>query len=108
MSSPLAVIARDGKQFAVTEGQKLLIRKRADEQLGSAVVFDKVLLFKTDDTIEVGTPTVDGVTVVAIVIDFFKTKKVMVFKKKCRKGYQVKNGHRECYVYVEIQEIKKK
>lgn len=106
MSSPIAVIARDGKQFTVTEGQALLIRRRDEEQPGATIVFDQVLLLKRGQAVEVGTPTLAGFTVEASVVQFVRTPKVVVFKKKRRKGYRVKNGVRENYLEVKIQKIK--
>ena len=96
-----AIVEIGGKQFKAAEGDRLYVpRQKAD--VGETLTFDRVLLVSGDDGVSVGAPTVDGATVSAEVLDHVKGDKVIVFKKKRRKGYRVKNGHRQPYTYVKI------
>ena len=73
--------------------------------VGDAVEFNQVLLVDHDNAVTVGTPTVAGAVVKAKILDHVKGDKVIVFKKKRRKGYKVKRGHRQCFTQIEISEI---
>ena len=96
-----AIVEIGGKQFKAIEGQRLYVpRLKADT--GDSVTFDRVLLVSGDDGVTVGAPTVEGASVSAEVLDHVKGDKIIVFKKKRRKGYRVKNGHRQPYTQIKI------
>ncbi|MEO0471810.1 MAG: 50S ribosomal protein L21 [Bacteroidota bacterium] len=99
-----AVVNIKGKQYKVEAGQKLYVNRLA-EDTGAEVAFDEVLLTDNDGDVQVGRPTVEGVSVKAKVLDHLKDDKVIVFKKKRRKGYRVKNGHRQALSQIEIESI---
>lgn len=100
-----AIVEIAGKQFKVTKDQYIYTPKIAQE-VGASVSFDKVLLVQDEKTIRVGVPTVAGVKVAGKVIQQVKDDKVIVFKKKRRKGYKKKQGHRQEYTKVFIENIK--
>ena len=89
-----AIVDIAGKQFKV-EKDKFVYAPLMDQEVGSAVDFDKVLLVDNEGKIKVGTPTIKGAKVSGKVLEHVKGDKVIVFKKKRRKGYKVKNGHRQ-------------
>ncbi|MFW6198257.1 MAG: 50S ribosomal protein L21, partial [Acidobacteriota bacterium] len=91
-----AVINTGGKQYRVNEGQVLRV-ELLPEQVGDEVSLDSVGLVATDDDVLVGTPTVQGASVKARVVEVGKGPKVIAFKKKRRKGYRRKVGHRQPY-----------
>ncbi len=93
-----------GKQFKVAKDQYIYAPKMEGEA-GTAVSFDKVLLTDNGGSIEVGAPTVKGVKVSGKILEHVKGDKVIVFKKKRRKGYAKRNGHREQYTKVQIESI---
>ena len=85
---------------------KLFVNRIKDAEEGKAVEFDKVLLVDNDGTVTVGTPTVEGAKVEAEVVNpLVKGDKVLVFKKKRRKGYRKLNGHRQQYSQIEIKSV---
>jgi len=94
-----------GKQFKVTPGAEIAIPK-TDAEIGSQLTYDRVLYLHDGKKPVVGTPTVDGVTVDATVLDHGKQKKVLVFKKKRRKGYRRFRGHRQQFTSIRVDEIK--
>lgn len=98
-----AVVTIQGQQFKVSEDQEIFVHK-LDVNEGTQVTFDKVLLLAKDDKFKVGTPTVD-VKVQATVLEHTKGDKVIVFKKKRRKGYRSKNGHRQHFSKIKIDSI---
>ena len=100
----LAVIKTGGKQYLVSPGQKIKIEK-LDKKEGDEVVFNEVLLLDQDEKLEIGFPTVKGVKVTGKVIKQGKAKKVIIFKYKAKKRYQVKKGHRQKFTEVEITKI---
>lgn len=99
-----AVIEIGGKQFKIAENQKIFVPKLSSE-IGAKVKFDKVLLYANDNETKVGAPTLTDIMVEATVLDHAKDDKVIVFKKKRRKGYKVRRGHRQAYTQVEINKI---
>ncbi len=99
-----AIVDIAGQQFKVTKAQKLKVH-RLDAEEGKQVELDKVLLLSDGKTITVGSPTVDGVRIAATVISHTKGDKVLVFKKKRRKGYQTLNGHRQYLTELWIEAI---
>ncbi|MCH1548398.1 MAG: 50S ribosomal protein L21 [Flavobacteriaceae bacterium] len=99
-----AIVEIAGQQFKVEKDQKLFVH-RLEGKEGSKVSFDKVLLLADGDKISVGAPAIDGAQVGAKVLKHFKGNKVIVFKKKRRKGYRVKNGHRQALTEIIIDNI---
>ena len=100
-----AIVEIAGQQFKVEKGRKLYVHRLADAE-GAGVSFDKVLLTDNDGQVKVGTPVVEGAVVNATILKHLKDDKVIVFKKRRRKGYQVKNGHRQYLTQIQIDEIK--
>ncbi len=95
-----------GQQFKVEQGQKLFVHHIQEAAEGQTIEFDRVLLIDNDGAITVGAPTVEGAKVVTEVLcPLVKGDKVVVFKKRRRKGYRVKNGHREQFTQVEVKSI---
>ncbi len=99
-----AIVEIGGQQFKVQKDQKLFVNLMTGEE-GSEIELDQVLLFANGSDIQVGTPVVDGVTIKAKVLAHVKADKILVFKKKRRKGYQKKNGHRQPLTQIQIEEI---
>ena len=100
-----AIVNISGKQFKATEGARVRIPRQTGDA-GTKVTFDNVLLIHDGSSTQIGTPTVKGATVTATVIDHGREKKILIYKKKRRKGYQRKNGHRQWFTEIEIQKIK--
>ena len=101
-----AVVEIAGKQFKVAQNDKIHV-PTLKEKVGATVSFDKVLLLGDEKETNVGNPVVAGASVEATVLDHPKGDKVIVFKKKKRKGYRVKRGHRQGYTQVQITKIAK-
>lgn len=99
-----AIVDIAGQQMKVENNQSLFVHRLPAEE-GASVEFDKVLLLDTGSGIKVGKPTVEGVKVTAKVISHLKSDKVIVFKKKRRKGYQTWNGHRQSLTKIQIESI---
>jgi len=99
-----AIVEIGGQQFKIEKDQKLYVNLLQGEE-GAELEFDQVLLLAGDDTIQVGKPLVDGARVKARVLAHVKSDKVLVFKKKRRKGYQKMNGHRQPMTQIQIDEI---
>ncbi|MCA6380418.1 MAG: 50S ribosomal protein L21 [Cytophagales bacterium] len=99
-----AIVDIAGKQFKVAKDQYIYAPKMEGET-GTTVSFDKVLLTDNGGSIEVGAPTVKGVKVSGKILEHVKGDKVIVFKKKRRKGYAKRNGHREQFTKVQIESI---
>ena len=102
-----AVVEIQGSQFKVKKDQKLFVN-RIDAKEGSKVSFDNVLLTDDGNKVQVGKPNILGTSVEAKIIAHKKDDKVIVFKKKRRKGYKVKNGHRQPITEIIIQGINEK
>ena len=102
-----AIVEIAGQQFKVEKDQKIFVHRLEAEE-GKKVSFDKVLLIDTGSKISVGDPVVKGATVSAKVISHMKGDKVLVFKKKRRKGYQKLNGHRQYLTQIQIEGISEK
>ena len=99
-----AIVEIAGQQFKVEKGQQIFTH-RLEGDVDAALVFDKVLLVDNEGTLSIGAPTVSGATVTAKVLEHLKGEKVIVFKKKRRKGYRKKNGHRQYITKIEIESI---
>lgn len=102
-----AIVEMAGQQFKVEKDQQVFVH-RLDSKEGSKVTFDNVLLIDNDGKVNVGAPAIKGATVVATVLEHVKGDKVIVFKKKRRKGYKVRNGHRQYLTSVKIEAINEK
>jgi len=102
-----AVVEIQGSQFKVSKDDKLFVN-RIDAKEGSKVSFDNVLLVDDGKKVQVGKPSLSGTSVEAKVVSHIKDDKVIVFKKKRRKGYKVKNGHRQLITEIIIQGISEK
>lgn len=101
-----AIVEIAGQQFKVSKADKIFVH-RLDAEIGSQVEFDKVMLIDNDDKVEVGTPIVKGNVVLAEIVEHLKGDKVLVFKKKRRKGYKKLNGHRQYFTRINILSIMK-
>ena len=99
-----AIVEISGKQFKVEKKQKLFVN-RLDVAEGKKISFDNVLMLNDGSKSSIGTPNVSGVQVDAKVLKHLKSDKVIVFKKKRRKGYKVRNGHRQAITEIEISDI---
>ena len=102
-----AIVEIAGQQFKVEKDQQVYVH-RLENKEGSKVEFDNVLLIDNDGKIKVGAPAISGAKVTAKVVSHLKGDKVVVFKKKRRKGYRVKNGHRQDLTEILIQKIEEK
>tara|TARA_Y100001970_G_C13743296_1_gene607321 strand:- start:18 stop:467 length:450 start_codon:yes stop_codon:yes gene_type:complete len=101
-----AIVEIAGQQFKVEKDQQIFVH-RLDAKTGSKISFDKVLLTDDNGKVNIGNPLVAGVSVSAKILEHLKGDKVVVFKKKRRKGYRVKNGHRQYLTKIEIDKIGK-
>lgn len=99
-----AIVEIAGQQFKVAKDQKVFVHRLPTEE-GKKVAFDNVLLIEDGDKVTVGAPVIDGAQVGAKVLKHLKGDKVIVFKKKRRKGYKVKNGHRQHLSQIVIESI---
>jgi len=99
-----AIVEIAGQQFKVAKDQKVFVHRLAGEE-GDSVSFDKVLLTGDGDNITLGAPAIEGALVDAKITRHLKGDKVIVFKKKRRKGYRVKNGHRQALTEISIEGI---
>ncbi|HEX6981886.1 MAG TPA: 50S ribosomal protein L21 [Balneolaceae bacterium] len=99
-----AVVEIGGHQYRVSEGDVLFVDKQSDE-VDQKLTFDRVLLVNDGKNVTVGKPAVEGAAIEATLLDNVKSDKVIVFKKKRRKGYQVKRGHRQPMSQIEINSI---
>ena len=99
-----AIVEIAGQQFKVSKDQKVFVHRLANEE-GSKVSFEKVLLLDDNGTITIGAPAIEGASVEAKVLQHLKGEKVIVFKKKRRKGYKKKNGHRQALTQIVIEGI---
>ena len=99
-----AIVEIAGQQFKVAKDQKLFVHRLQDKQ-GSRVSFEKVYLLDDGKKVTVGAPSITGASVQAKVVSHLKGDKVIVFKKKRRKGYRVKNGHRQALSELMVENI---
>lgn len=99
-----AIINIAGKQFRVQEGDQIKVPQLSTEA-GKSLVFDKVLLTNEGGKVELGSPLVSNTSVSATVVDHGRDRKIRIFKKKRRKGYKRKNGHRQWFSLVKIDSI---
>jgi large subunit ribosomal protein L21 len=99
-----AIVDIAGQQYKVEKEQELFVHRLEGEE-GSAVNFENVLLIDESGKVKVGTPNVKGASVSAKILSHMKGDKVIVFKKKRRKGYQKANGHRQYMTKIQIEDI---
>ncbi|MCF6167723.1 50S ribosomal protein L21 [Lutibacter sp.] len=99
-----AIVEIAGQQFKVAKDQKVYVQRLQKEE-GAKVSFDKVLLLDSKGTVTVGAPAIKGAEVTAKILGHLKGDKVIVFKKKRRKGYRKKNGHRQALTEIQIESI---
>ncbi len=99
-----AIVDIAGQQFKVSKDQKVYVH-RLDAAEGTDMEFAKVLLIDNEGNIQVGNPVVEGAKIAAKVLTHLRGDKVLVFKKKRRKGYQKLNGHRQNFTQIQIQDI---
>jgi len=99
-----AIVEMAGQQFKVAKDQKVYVHRLRTEE-GKKVTFDNVLLLDDGKNVTVGAPAIDGAAVEAKVIKHLRGDKVIVFKKKRRKGYAVKNGHRQSLTEIVVESI---
>lgn len=99
-----AVIKTGGKQYIVRPGDCLRVEK-IEGEIGEEVEINEVLLVKKEEELKIGTPVVEGAKVKASIVEQGRAPKVIVFKKKPKKGYKRKKGHRQYYTTIEIKEI---
>ncbi len=99
-----AIVTIAGQQFKVEEGQELFVHQLEAAE-GDSLSFDEVHLIGGDDEVSVGTPMLGKASIKATVLGHQKGDKVIVFKKKRRKGYRVKNGHRQSFTKIKIDSI---
>ncbi len=99
-----AIVEIAGQQYKVSQSQKIYV-PRLKAEVGSTVTFDKVLLRGDENNTSVGQPYLSGAFVEGTVLQHVKDDKVTVFKKKRRKGYRVRRGHRQQYTQVEITKL---
>jgi len=100
-----ATIKTQGQQFAVTEGDILIVNRYQNSVAGSTVQINEVLSSGEGESFKVGTPIIDGASVTATILENKRGKKVIVFKKKKRKGMERKQGHRQELSVIKIQSI---
>ncbi|MFM2155684.1 MAG: ribosomal protein [Bacteroidota bacterium] len=99
-----AIVNIAGQQFKVSQDAPVFVH-RLDANEGDSVSFDQVLLVDNNGSVKVGAPTVSGAKVTAKVLAHLKGDKVLIFKKKRRKGYQKLNGHRQSFTKIQIESI---
>ncbi|NVK27128.1 MAG: 50S ribosomal protein L21 [Flavobacteriia bacterium] len=97
-----AIVEIAGHQYKVQKDQRIYVN-RLEGEAGSKVSFDRVLLTDDNGKVEVGAPVIEGVAVNATILEHLKADKVIIFKKKRRKGYRVKNGHRQAITSIQIE-----
>ena len=99
-----AIVEIAGQQFKVEKDRKVFVHRLAAEE-GAQVEFDNVLLIDNEGTVKIGTPKVEGAKITAKVLAHVKADKVIIFKKKRRKTFERKNGHRQSMTQIQIESI---
>ncbi|MFN3568551.1 MAG: 50S ribosomal protein L21 [Caldimicrobium sp.] len=101
----LAVIKTGGKQYIVKPGDRIKVEK-IEGNVGDTIELKEVLLVKTEEDLKIGNPLLETAKVTAEILEQARGPKIIVFKKKPKKGYKRKKGHRQYYTMLEIKEIK--
>ena len=99
-----AIVEISGKQYRVSKGDTIKVSSQ-DWKIGDQVKLDQVLLTDTGKNVTVGTPTVAGASVTIEILEHNRDKKLLIYKKKRRKGYQRKNGHRQGYTLLKVNNL---
>ena len=99
-----AIVAISGKQYRISEGDTIKVSSQ-NWKVGDQVKFDQVLLTDNGKNIEVGAPKVKGASVTVEILEHNRDKKLLIYKKKRRKGYQRKNGHRQRYTLLKVNSL---
>jgi len=99
-----AIVEIQGQQFKAEAGRKLYVHRLPNEE-GEKIEFDRVMLLDNEGVVSVGAPVIDGAKIVCEVLAHVKGEKVIIFKKKRRKGYRKRNGHRQQFTQIVINEI---
>lgn len=99
-----AIVRTGGKQYQVSQGDRLRVEK-LEGAVGDSIDLEDILMVADGENVKIGQPVVDGAKVSAKIVEQGKAKKVVVYKKKRRKGYEVKKGHRQLFTALEITEI---
>ena len=99
-----AIVNISGKQYKATQGAKLRIPRQPGES-GAKLSFEEILLINNGDNTQIGEPNVTGAKITATILNHGRERKILIYKKKRRKGYQRKNGHRQWYTDIEVQNI---
>ena len=99
-----AILDVNNRQYKVKQGQEIYVDLQQAE-VGADLTFNKILLTEYEGAVHVGTPSLNNASVSAKVLDHVKGDKVIIFKKKRRKGYRVKNGHRQQFTKIRIESI---
>ena len=100
-----AVIKTGGKQYRIEPGDEFNVEKLGDAEAGSEITFEEVLAVGSGEDLTIGRPVVDGATVTAEVVEHGRGRKKIVFKKKRRKKYRRKHGHRQPYTRIRITDV---
>jgi len=100
-----AIIIISGKQYKTHKGSLLRV-PRQENSVGSKITFDTVLFMSDGNNTHIGKPNIKGASVTATILRHTRDKKILIYKKKRRKGYQRKNGHRQWFTEIEINNIK--
>ena len=100
----IAVVNIAGQQFKISSGQKIYVHRQEGEK-DDKVSFDQVLMLIDGDSTQVGLPNVGGASISATILGHVKGDKVIVYKKKKRKGYEKKNGHRQSFTQILVDSI---
>ena len=100
----IAVVNIDGRQLKVEKNQEFYVNRLSGEK-GDKITLNEVLIIEKDNKTTLGSPTINGANVTISILDHIKDKKIVVFKKKRRKGYKVKNGHRQMLTKIKIESI---
>jgi len=99
-----AIVDIAGMQFKVSQDENTIV-PRLKGEIGAKVEFDRVLMLSENNSNNIGTPIVEGAKVEATILEHGRDKKIIIFKKKRRKGYKVKNGHRQSNTKIHIDNI---
>lgn len=99
-----AIVDIAGQQFKVEKDQKVFVHRQEGE-VGAELSFEKVLLLDKDGKVTIGKPAIKNAKVTAKILSHLKGDKVIIFKKNRRKGYKLKNGHRQQFTQIQIEEI---
>ncbi|RMI03402.1 MAG: 50S ribosomal protein L21 [Calditrichaeota bacterium] len=99
-----AIVEIAGKQFRVEKEMTVKV-PLLHKEVGETVEFDRVLLVNDGEAVQIGRPVVEGARVAATVVEHGRDKKIIVFKKKRRKGYRVKKGHRQHFTRIQVNDI---